>query len=151
MTNQWGGARTPANPAVVSGPGALSARTDGGVMNPNSPSYGEGATLDNLKSSAPLAGAARQPAPAATSGNKFAEQPPLSAPSTNPDQPVTAGADQGAGAGSSALNLPQTPGDERRADVAAIGPAAMKALIAAAAEPDATPSFRRLVRTALYA
>jgi hypothetical protein len=103
-----------------------------------------------MKAGAPLAGAARQPAPAATNTNPVAEQPPLSAPSTNPSEPVTAGADAGAGPSSSALGLPQTPGDERRADVAAIGPAAMKALLAAAGEPNATPSFRRLVRTALY-
>ncbi len=153
MSESWGGARTPGAPAAVSGPGALSARTDGGVMNPNSPSYGEGATLETLKAGAPMgaAPAGGGAAPGAGGGvDLLSALTGFDAPSTRPGEPVTAGAAAGAGPGLEALGLPLTPEDERQADVKALGPAAINVLVAAAQGADATPSFRRLVRKALY-
>lgn len=150
MAEGWGGARTPSSPATVSGPGALSARTDGGVMNPNSPSYGEGATLETLKAGAPLAAGGGGVSAPARGADPLAALTPLGAPTTDPTTPVTAGAALGDGPGVSALGLPQTPDDEKRADAKALGPA-LQVLIAAAGREDATPSFRRLVRQTLYA
>lgn len=150
--SEHGGYRQPANPAVVSGPGAGSARTDGGVMNPNSPSYGEGATLETMRQGAPLAGQGSPAAPGAApqGGSLLDGLTGLSAPSSAPGQPVTSGAAEGAGPGIESLGLPTTPNDERRADAQALGPAAMQALIAATTRADATPSFKRLVRQLLY-
>jgi len=151
MSESWGGARTPSAPAAVSGPGALSARTDGGVLNPGEPEYGERQALENLRSAAPVAGAGggRVSAPAAAPVDPLASIVGLGAPSTDPNTPVTAGANAGAGPDASVLGLPQSPGDEKRADARALGPA-VQVLIAASQQGDASPSFRRLVREALY-
>ena len=56
MANGHGGQRTPANPAPVSGPGALSARTDGGPTAPppmvGDGSYGDTQDMEQLQSGA---------------------------------------------------------------------------------------------------
>lgn len=144
--SDWGGTRMPSTPAVVSGPGALSARVDGGVMDPNSPGYGEVADVQSLAQAAPLAGSAG----ASPSGGAPAGGPPpnlvgLGAPSGD-SRPVTSGAAKGAGPGLEALGLPQDPIAESRADAKAVSPATLNAMLAAASSPDATPSFKRLVR-----
>jgi len=96
---QQGGYRKPENPAPVSGPGALSQRTDGGPTQgakyrPGMP-YGENTRAQ--QTAAPMAGKA-EPAPM--------EMPtPLMAPSSRPNEPVTNGIDMGPGAGSEALGL----------------------------------------------
>ena len=96
---QQGGYRKPENPAPVSGPGALSQRTDGGPTQgakymPGMP-YGENTMAQ--QTAAPMAGKA-EPAPM--------EMPtPLMAPSSRPNEPVTNGIDMGPGAGSEALGL----------------------------------------------
>lgn len=152
--NGWGGQRTPSSPAAVSGPGAMSARTDGGVMDAGAPAYGDAADIQNIKAGAPmaggaLAGAAQQPAPPV---DPFAGMTPFGAPSQAPGMPVTAGAALGAGPGPDALGLGQkTAAGARRADVAALPPGAIHAMIAAASRPDATPSFRKLVRAVVFA
>lgn len=148
-TPGWGGYRAPSSPAAVSGPGALSARTDGGVMDPNSPSYGEVADVQSLASSSPMA------APAAATGSAPAgvdltSVVGLGDTSRYPDQPVTSGAALGAGPGADALGLPQTSADRQRADVRAIGPGAVQAMVAAASRADATPSFKALVRAVVF-
>lgn len=148
--SDWGGVRTPANPAPVSGPGAMSARTDGGPLNPNAPAYGESSDLQNLKQAAPMAG----PSGASAGGGSamagaLAQIVGMGDPSQD-NRPVTAGADAGAGPGSEALGLPTSPADEKRADVQKLDRGLLLALVSASQRPDATPSFRRLVRTALY-
>lgn len=147
MSTSWGGARTPANPAVVSGPGAMSARTDGGVMNPNSPSYGEGAALESLKQTAPMAGSTGAPAGPQGGGMPIdmSRIVGLGAPSQD-QRPVTSGAAAGAGPGPELLGLPMDPVSERRADVQSLSPAMINALIASASAEGATPSFKRRVR-----
>lgn len=151
MANGWGGYRQPTNPAPVSGPGAHSRRTDGGVLDPNAPAYGENLELQNLKSAAPLAGTAGaqtgQAAPAGP-GIDLSRVVGLGAPSSSPT-PVTAGAAQGAGPGPEVLGLPRTPTEEARADVRALPPGLLNALVAAATREDATPSFKRRVREVL--
>lgn len=91
---EHGGYRAPANPAPVSGPGALSQRTDG-VPNGEVKglAYGENQVVNGMASQGPMA----QP-PAGPS------IVPLDAPSMMPDQPVTAGVPVGPGPGPEAMS-----------------------------------------------
>ena len=59
--------------------------------------YGEGQKTMNMQKAAPMAGPTPMPS---------AEPLPLTAPTTRPNEPVTAGATMGAGPGNEALNLP---------------------------------------------
>lgn len=113
-----GGYRQPANPAPVSGPGALSKRTDGGpgqpVRAPSGGPYGQRQELEQYQQAAPLA--------ASPGGDVGAPQPAdltsdlvgFDAPSQMPDTPVTDGAELGDGAGLEALDLPNEPDDDMR-------------------------------------
>jgi hypothetical protein len=100
-------ADTPMNPkAGVSGPGKYSVRTDSLRM--GSTSYGEGIDTAAIKSGAPLAKTPDQrPMPAAEVRDAATQAPitELFAPTAQPNIPVTAGIDMGAGAGSSALMM----------------------------------------------
>lgn len=102
-----GGYQAPANPAAVSGPGALSKRTDGGPSQAPtyipSDSYGAGQEMASIQSGAPLAKAASAMAPPAPTPNPMASIVPLDAPSARADEPITAGADFGDGPGSEVL------------------------------------------------
>jgi hypothetical protein len=96
-----GGYRKPANPAPVSGPGALSRRTDGGPVQgakeiPGGGKYGERKELADIQSSAPMQG---NPVPSAPRPVVAPPRPVtnLFAPTERPDEPVTAGAPVGAG------------------------------------------------------
>jgi len=116
-----GGYRQPGNPAPVSGPGALSRRTDGPqgggsqpVRVPSGGAYGDRQNLEQLQQAAPVAaspgGDVGAPAPAdLTAGLVGFDQP-----TQQPDVPVTAGADSGAGPGPEALGLPSQPDDDMR-------------------------------------
>lgn len=80
-----GGYREPEHPAPVSGPGALSRRTDGqGVRRLPDAGYGESAQFEADQAGAPMAGA---------------QITPFDAPTARPGEPVTAGAPLGAGVG----------------------------------------------------
>lgn len=116
-----GGYRQPNNPAPVSGPGALSRRTDGGgpgnqqpVRVPTGGAYGDATQLQKLQQSAPLAAspggdAAQAAGPSLPPGVDFG------APTQMPDVPVTDGAALGPGAGPEALGLtPQRDEDMQR-------------------------------------
>jgi hypothetical protein len=99
-----GGYQKPSNPAAVSGPGALSRRTDGGPQAiqaiPAGGKYGERKAMQEMQSSAPMAG---NPSPV--------RQSPLTelfAQSERPAEPVTAGAIGGLGPGPEALSLPNS-------------------------------------------
>jgi hypothetical protein len=102
---QQGGYRKPENPAPMSGPGALSQRTDGGPAQgakyiPGLP-YGQGQETYNQQTAAPMA--AGEPAPAAPA------LPPmmsLNDMTQRPDEPLTAGLDIGEGPGSEVMNVP---------------------------------------------
>jgi hypothetical protein len=101
---QQGGYRKPENPAPSSGPGALSRRTDGGPAQGakymSGLPYGQN-TMDQ-QTAAPMAGK-EQPAPTPT---PMPMPTPLMAPTTRPNEPITAGIDRGDGIGSAGLNLP---------------------------------------------
>lgn len=124
---QHGGYRQPENPAPVSGPAQLSARTDGGPGSSKQPirvanggGYGERTASIEQQQGAPLAEAPGPPNPPAPSTLAEAmggggapsgppaeggfQRPPLTgftAPSERPGEPVTAGAPMGAGPGPS--------------------------------------------------
>ncbi len=106
-----GGYRQPANPAPVSGPGALSKRTDGGPGARQAASkltdakYGEQKQFQEIQSGAPME---KGGAPVGTLGEAPVPTPPpptLDAPSMRPGEVVTSGADAGGGVGSDALGL----------------------------------------------
>lgn len=119
MAEQHGGMRRPSSPAPVSGPGALSQRTDGGPAKPAYVSglpYGEGQDFYDLQTSAPLGAEAAKPRSrsGATAPQGGASSPtPLFAPTARPDEPVTAGAPVGPGPGPQASRAQQ----QRLADI----------------------------------
>ena len=150
---QHGGYRKPESPAQTSGPGRFARRTDGQpqVDLPNA-GYGENAAYQSIQAGAPVAGAPG--IPAAPSGGQpdmasaLQSLVGLGAESTQPNVPVTDGAALGAGAGAEALGLPATPQQFDQADAQNLRPA-LEAMIAAASSPNATPSYRNLVRQVL--
>jgi hypothetical protein len=102
---QHGGYRQPGSPAPVSGPGALSQRTDRGQpqRQVTGQPYGEAKAFLEQQTQAPMA---NDPGPnlnpqatPAPGGMPMQRTPPLplSAPTQRPDEPVTAGAPVGAG------------------------------------------------------
>lgn len=135
-----GGYQAPANPAPVSGPGALSQRTDGGPADTQAAKYvsglpyGEGQELMNIQQSAPMA-AMSAPAPVI----------PLKAPSQRPEEPVTAGANAGPGPDMSSLGLGQqdVAADENfRAALASY----MPVLAFIASRPNTSPETRNVIK-----
>lgn len=130
-----GGYRTPANPAPVSGPGALSQRTDGQpAMQLPDAAYGEQAAFQEAQAGAPMA---MEPM-VRPSG-----PPPagLMDPTQRPDEPVTAGAALGAGPGPEVLQ-------DREAAVREMGglDRYMPMMEKMAARDDAPRAFRALVQ-----
>ena len=116
MARRRGGYQRPDKPAAVSGPGALSARTDGKVpaMLPTGGDYGDRKALAEQQSAAPMsprqgaagggpAGAAGRPAP----GSQFGGS--AFSPTNRPGEPLTAGTDWGAGPGAPTQHLPNDP------------------------------------------
>jgi len=111
-----GGYQRPSKPAAVSGPGALSARTDGRVPTPpvTGLPYGQNQALQAQQSAAPLSapapgggGAGSAPAPT-TSPAGPPRMGPAGAfsPTQRPGEPLTAGVDWGAGPGAPPKALP---------------------------------------------
>lgn len=107
MADGYGGNRTPNNPAPVSGPGQLSQRTDGGPQQVQADMsgmpYGENAEFNTTQSAAPMSASASATSPRKDA--RKAEQSagmsavPIFSPTQRPDEPVTAGAPFGPGAG----------------------------------------------------
>jgi hypothetical protein len=106
MAEGHGGTRRPSNPAPVSGPGALSQRTDGqGARYMAGGEYGEGQEMMDLQTSAPMSKAPAAPRPRTgrqVVSEEMAPPTPLFAPTQRPDEPVTAGAPFGPGPGPTA-------------------------------------------------
>lgn len=89
----------------ISGPGSFSKRTD---LQYQSEGYGDGVAYDAAKAGAPLAKSPDVRGATATEINQAVEQTPVTslyAPTARPDEPITAGIDMGAGAGSDALMM----------------------------------------------
>ena len=150
MANGHGGDRVPANPAPVSGPGAMSQRTDGQAARYMSGGpYGEGQEMMDLQTSAPMAQAPAVPKarPGRSGGAAMqdvgASVTPLFAPTERPEEPVTAGAPFGPGPGPA----PETP--SRRSMTPQNLEVVMRYLPdmrQIATDPDAPVRFRALVR-----
>jgi hypothetical protein len=115
-----GGYRQPAHPAPVSGPGALSQRTDGGPgKQPVRPvtglPYGQGQQLQQTQAAAPMSASPGGPVPQSAlagllgggGGGAPAQRTPFGAATAQPNTPVTAGANAGPGPDQSALGIPQ--------------------------------------------
>jgi hypothetical protein len=143
---QHGGYRRPANPAVVSGPGAHSKRTDGAQPKMDLPNaqYGENAAFQEIQSGAKLSqGSVSAPA----GGGPGAPMLPggftgLGAPTEQPDVPVTAGASAGDGPGMDALGQAIPPD---KADATYLKKY-LPTFIAMAERDDTPPSMKTWVR-----
>ena len=122
MANGHGGYREPANPAPVSGPGALSRRTDGQMKGPVPGTTAPGG------------------APPVAPGPDLSNMSPFSAPTQNPDEPIMAGAPGGPGPGP-ALG----PGGLAPATAARLR-SYLPVFILLASSPDADPATKQYVR-----
>ena len=150
MAEGHGGTRRPSNPAPVSGPGALSRRTDGqGAMYIPGGQYGEGQEMMDLQTSAPMSQAPESAArPRGRSGRQvvseeMARPTPLFAPTERPEEPITAGAPFGPGPG------PATPQQRGRGMAPAnleVFSRYLPVLRQVATGPDTPDRFKALVR-----
>lgn len=131
MAEQHGGYRKPSSPAPVSGPGALSQRTDGGAtqagMVAPGGEYGSRQEMEAIQSGAAMAA---RPA-----------LPGLGDPSARPDEPITAGAALGPGAGPLAAGIL----DDQQATNQQIAPL-LESLERVANLPGSTAETRAFVR-----
>ena len=110
-----GGYQRPKNPAMVSGPGKYSQRTDGGpgdlrqgARKIPSKSYGDGLETTQIQTAAPMSasGGFGGVDPQASQGAPInLPVVPLFAPTQRPDEPISSGIDIGDGVGSSALGM----------------------------------------------
>lgn len=105
MARGRGGARTPSKPAAVSGPGALSQRTDGRPQpvrpEANAGGYGDRKEAIAIQSAAPMRSGGA-PAPISSPdemGEPVAVPIDPFGPTNRPAEPITAGARFGAGPG----------------------------------------------------
>jgi hypothetical protein len=129
-----GGYRKPGNPAPISGPGALSQRTDGSPTQSatymSGMPYGQN-TMEQ-QTAAPMAGRPEMP--------KMEMPTPLMAATTRPNEPITSGIDSGAGVGSDALMMNQIKQDDQ--DIVA---KYLPSLSSMASMQDTPQSFRAFV------
>lgn len=140
MANGHGGSRTPSNPAMVSGPGKFSARTDGQpAQYVSGMPYGEGQQFMDLQRQAPMA-AAQGSTPTSSAPSSAAPAPVvgMGAPTQMPDQPVTAGSPFGPGPGPEVL----PSNDDRYASLRK----QMPTLIKLADLPTTSDATRRVIR-----
>lgn len=146
---QHGGPRTPSKPAPVSGPGALSKRTDGGpqpMRDLPDAGYGEQAQFREAQGGAPMAGGPPSASPPqGEGGSPPVEVTPFGAPSARPDEPVTHGADSGPGPGLDSLGL-QDPNEQLTKEDMAQLEAYLPYLEWMASLPNAAPGTRSYVR-----
>lgn len=156
-----GGYQRPTSPAPVSGPGSLSQRTDGGPAHKQSAKYisglpyGQGQEMMNIQSSAPMEASTPTPNPApasaiaSTNGQQTIAEPapivPLSAPTQNPNEPVTSGVDAGLGPGMASLGL-GSQDVEAESNFKASLAAYMPVLMQIAAQPNTSPETRNVIR-----
>ena len=143
-----GGARTPSKPAAVSGPGALSKRTDGRpqmVRDLPDAQYGEGAAFKEIQQGADMATAPGPTGPpqGGSPGIDLSGLAGMGAPTEQPNTPVTDGAALGAGAGTDALGLDMDLTKQDSEQLRRYLPV----LIRQAQRDDAPASLRKYVRT----
>lgn len=124
MANGHGGYRQPTNPSPVSGPGALSQRTDGPLHGPVP------GTVDPT-------GQAAAPA-----GPDLSQLTPFGAPTERPGEPISAGAPFGAGPGPSFGTGPAGMDAATAERLRSYLPV----FIMLASNPDADPATKQYVR-----
>jgi hypothetical protein len=129
----------------------MSQRTDKPQIEALGENYGDQVAMEDLRASSPI-----QPARKTTvqpsrggGGGMPASLTGFDAPTTMPDVPVTDGVPLGPGAGPEALGLPQSDQEMVRADVAAMHPGFIEAMVKASMRPNATPSYKKYVRQLL--
>lgn len=147
MADGRGGYRRPSNPAPVSGPGALSRRTDGRqpVMSLPDAKYGEQAAYKAAQQAAPMsasAGGMGAGAAAPAVGPDLSNVVPFGAPSQRPDEPIQAGLPMGPGAGSTLAPQQPTLSPE---DVKRLQPY-IPTLVLLASQEDSSPATKQFVR-----
>ena len=128
----------PPDPSVVSGPGALSQRTDlppsqGAKRLPNA-AYGEQQQFQAEQAGAPMAKAE----------NPLANVVPLNAPTQRPSEPVTAGVDAGPGPGREVLGI-KSPVDTQVEDLTMLSKY-MPLMAQFADSPDSTGTMKAFVK-----
>lgn len=123
MANGHGGYREPTNPAPVSGPGALSQRTDGALHGPVPGTVGP-----DGQAAAPV-------------GPDLSQLTPFGAPSERPDESIMAGMSGGPGAGPSVAPAPVM--DAKTAERLQ---SYLPVFIMLASSPDADPATKQYVR-----
>ena len=134
----------PNQPAPVSGPGALSKRTDGGpadsqpIRDVPGGNYGDRKEMQQIQQGADMYA---QPAPGAAGKSMPMPSMPgsLFEPTRRPDEPITAGIASGPGDG------PSNTGEQVTEDMQLLA-TYLPDLRKAAAAPTATQSFRAAVR-----
>jgi hypothetical protein len=127
--------------AGPAGPGKFSTRTDN--LDMGSTAYGEGVETQAIKSGAPLSQTPNTRPARASDIREAAVQGPVTelyAPSERPEEPITAGIDQGAGPGSEALMMNQMKQDDK--DIVA---KYLPSLSSMASAQDTPESFRAFV------
>lgn len=135
-----GGYQQPSKPAPVSGPGAMSKRTDRGqpIRDPGGLPYGDNQELRTVQGAAPMARTQGPPPPADI---PLAEMSPnMHDPTNYPNRSVFTGMPFGPGAGPEALGG-QEPAAMTRSKLNTMLPT----LLRAAESPDVSPEFRRIV------
>lgn len=147
-SNGHGGPRAPSAPSPVSGPGALSRRTDGGpasqkAVNMGGLPYGENADFHDLQSQAPMSATPSAQPTSNTAPLAGPASMPVSfnSPTQNPQEPVTSGNPMGPGPGPEALSMSasQTPQLQTFAAI-------MPQLVKMADDPGTAPATRDLIR-----
>lgn len=150
---EHGGKRTPAKPAAVSGPGALSARTDGGptvgaLDQLSSGKYGETQALNQVAGGAPVAASGPSVGSQALAGALSQGGLNFGAPSAQPNTPVTAGSQYGPGPDQSALQQ----NDPTRQTAQQLQQSGVLPLMIRVADSDgASDAYRRYVRIIIAA
>ena len=128
----------PSNPAPVSGPGALSQRTDGGpgdkqpIRDVPGGAYGEGKEMREIQAGADMYAQPENPAPPMPGG--------MFDPSGKPDEPITSGINMGPGPGA------KPPQDDSFTGDMTVVARYLPSLRRAAEQPNATNSFKAVVR-----
>jgi hypothetical protein len=148
MADGRGGYRRPSNPAPVSGPGALSRRTDGQqpTRQLSDAKYGEQKAYQEAQSAAPMNGDIGSMmgggSAASAAGPDLSQIVPFGAASQRPDEPISAGMPGGLGGGpampTTAPTLTKETADRLRSY--------LPVLVALASRDDADPNTRQFVR-----
>lgn len=144
-----GGYRRPTNPAPVSGPGALSQRTDGGPtdMLASGGPYGSRQDMQQLQSSADMLAPGDHSAltPYAPAAPDVSALTHPTAPTQRPNEPVTSGIGQVANT-TGVPNTNTAPGLDAQTHASIL--AALPVLTRAAASPQADAALRNFVNSA---